>query len=70
MRSWLFALILLGCSSEPATRMTKRTARRTAARPGACELRPPEVAATALRTRTGRLVTREEIADVTAFLRR
>jgi cytochrome c peroxidase len=39
------------------------------ARPGACELPLPEVAETAQRVRTGRPLTREEIADVTAFLR-
>jgi cytochrome c peroxidase len=39
------------------------------ARPGACELPPPEVVATAHRVRTGNSLTREEIADVTAFLR-
>jgi cytochrome c peroxidase len=38
-------------------------------RPGACELPPPEVRANAQRVRAGRPLTREEIADLTAFVR-
>jgi cytochrome c peroxidase len=41
----------------------------TCGRPGHCEVAPPEVIANAQRVRTGRTLSREEIADLTAFLR-